>query len=67
MGVDDWVKGENRDSIKKEITTLENVYTASEVQFENKGEENKNRSQNISPQKSGIINFDGKVNFLVNI
>ena len=39
MTSDEWLSGENRDAIKKNITTLENSWVTADIAFEKKEEE----------------------------
>ncbi len=56
LGVEEWLKGENRDPIRKNITTLENKWNVSQMTFEKKVEV-------VEEKKTGENEFEAKVIF----
>ena len=52
--VDAWLQGENKEQIRKDITSIENVFATSEANFEKRGSllMKNDKSENSSPKKS---------------
>lgn len=64
LNTDEWIAGENKEQIRKDITTIENIFAKTEVNFDKRGSlllKNDFGSENSSPKKGNSEESEKRV------
>jgi WD40 repeat protein len=55
LGVEEWLKGENKDAVRKNITTLDNKWSVPEMNFEKKDVQEEKKVNNVDSEANSRV------------